>query len=118
MRFKRVRWAAMEFLLKAQKRMRRKLIIEQLLLLFLRCLLVFLLGLLLARFLGFDPLDGRETPPTPTSSSSTTRRAWATAAAATTADRPTPFGEAKKRTSPSRSPRPPPRRPRRRRSTC
>src|ERR687896_548490 len=36
MRFKRVRWAAMEFLLKAQKRNRRRLIIEQLLLLALR----------------------------------------------------------------------------------
>ena len=33
MRFKRIRWAAMEFLLKAQKRNRRRLIIEQLLLL-------------------------------------------------------------------------------------
>src|SRR3954451_15302419 len=53
MRFRRVRWAAMEFLLKAQKRMRRKLILEQLLLLFLRCLLVFLAGVLFARFLGF-----------------------------------------------------------------
>jgi hypothetical protein len=53
MRFRRVRWAAMEFLLKAQKRMRRKLILEQLLLLFLRCLLVFLAGVLIARFLGF-----------------------------------------------------------------
>ena len=46
MRFRRVRWAAMEFLLKAQKRMRRKLIIEQLLLLLLRVLLVLLVGLL------------------------------------------------------------------------
>jgi hypothetical protein len=53
MRFRRVKWAAMEFLLKAQKRMRRKLILEQLLLLLLRCLLVFLAGVLLARFLGF-----------------------------------------------------------------
>jgi hypothetical protein len=50
MRFKRVRWAAMEFLLKSQKRNRRKLIIEQLILLALRCLLVLLAGLLLARF--------------------------------------------------------------------
>src|SRR5438132_809222 len=49
MRFKRVRWAAMEFLLKSQKRNRRKLIIEQLILLALRCLLVLLAGLLLAR---------------------------------------------------------------------
>ena len=31
-RYKRVRWAAMEFLLKAQKRVRRKLIVQQLLL--------------------------------------------------------------------------------------
>lgn len=53
MRFKRVRWAAMEFLLKAQKRMKRKMIIEQLLLLILRCLLMLLIGLLVARFFGF-----------------------------------------------------------------
>ena len=33
MRFKRIRWAAMEFLLKSQKRNRRRLIIEQLILL-------------------------------------------------------------------------------------
>src|SRR3954451_23858318 len=52
MRFKRIRWAAMEFLLKSQKRNRRRLIIEQLILLMLRCLLVLLLGLLLARFVG------------------------------------------------------------------
>src|SRR5262245_20804139 len=64
MRFRRVKWAAMEFLLKAQKRMRRKMIIEQLILLFLRCFLIFLLGLLFARFLGFDPLQGKETRPT------------------------------------------------------
>ena len=55
MRFKRVRWAAMEFLLKSQKRNRRKLIIEQLILLALRCLLVLLVGLLLGRLrLGGD----------------------------------------------------------------
>lgn len=52
MRFKRIRWAAMEFLLKAQKRTRRRLIIEQLLLLALRCLLVALIGLLVMRFVG------------------------------------------------------------------
>src|SRR5262245_22502814 len=57
MRYKRVRWAAMEFLLKAQKRMRRRLIIEQLLLLFLRCLLVALTGLLVLRFVGFSFSD-------------------------------------------------------------
>ena len=61
MRFRRVKWAAMEFLLKAQKRMKRKLIIEQLILLLLRCLLVFLVGLLFARYLGFSPLQGKET---------------------------------------------------------
>lgn len=54
MRFKRVKWAAMEFLLKAQKRMKRKMIIEQLLLLILRCLLMLLIGLLVGRFFGFN----------------------------------------------------------------
>src|SRR5438445_9129033 len=52
MRFKRLRWAAMEFLLKSQKRNRRRLIIEQLLLLLLRCLLIALAALLLSRFIG------------------------------------------------------------------
>src|SRR5262245_43391475 len=56
MRFKRIRWAAMEFLLKSQKRNRRRLIIEQLLLLMLRCTLVLLAALLVARFLGFSAL--------------------------------------------------------------
>src|SRR4051795_6516254 len=51
MRYRRVRWAAMEFLLKSQKRNRRRLIIEQLILLLLRIMLVLLVGLLLARFL-------------------------------------------------------------------
>src|SRR5262249_52314694 len=53
MRFKRIRWAAMEFLLKSQKRNRRKLIIEQLILLFLRILLVLLAALIVARLLNF-----------------------------------------------------------------
>src|SRR5258706_7219764 len=52
MRFRRIRWAAMEFLLKSQKRNRRRLIIEQLILLLLRCLLIALATLLLARFIG------------------------------------------------------------------
>src|SRR2546430_17489734 len=56
LRFKRVRWAAMEFLLKSQKRNRRRLIIEQLILLALRCLLVVLAGFLIARLLGFSAL--------------------------------------------------------------
>src|SRR6478609_8204691 len=51
MRFKRIRWAAMEFLLKSQKRNRRRLIIEQLILLLLRILLVLLAAFLVARFL-------------------------------------------------------------------
>src|ERR1700716_170685 len=51
MRFKRIRWAAMEFLLKSQKRNRRRLIIEQLILLLLRILLVLLAGFLVARLL-------------------------------------------------------------------
>src|SRR3954468_8019622 len=55
MRFRRVKWAAMEFLLKAQKRTRRKMILEQLILLLLRCLIVFLIGVLLARYVGFEP---------------------------------------------------------------
>jgi len=55
MRFKRIRWAAMEFLLKSQKRNRRRLIIEQMILLALRCLLVLLTGFLVARFVGARP---------------------------------------------------------------
>src|SRR3954467_9758541 len=62
LRFKRIRWAAMEFLLKAQKRMRRRLLIEQLILLALRCLLVALAGLLVLRFVGFS-LAGFEGKP-------------------------------------------------------
>src|SRR5881392_4194468 len=62
MRFKRIRWAAMEFLLKAQKRTRKRLIIEQLLLLALRCILVAMAGLLVARFVGaaFGPDGGKQ----------------------------------------------------------
>ncbi len=52
MRYRRVKWAAMEFLLKSQKRNRRRLIIEQLILLLLRILLVLLIGLLLARLVS------------------------------------------------------------------
>jgi hypothetical protein len=55
MRFKRVRWAAMEFLLKSQKRNRRRLIIEQLILLALRCLLVLLAGFLVSRYVRAMP---------------------------------------------------------------
>jgi len=52
MRYKRIRWAAMEFLLKSQKKNRRRVIIEQIILLLLRILLVLLAGFLLARFIG------------------------------------------------------------------
>jgi antitoxin (DNA-binding transcriptional repressor) of toxin-antitoxin stability system len=54
MRFKRIRWAAMEFLLKSQKRNRRRLIIEQILLLLLRIFLVVLAVWLVARYIGFS----------------------------------------------------------------
>src|SRR6516162_1453089 len=54
MRFKKIKWAAMEFLLKSQKRNRRRLIIEQLILLALRCLLVLLAVLLVSRYLGLS----------------------------------------------------------------
>lgn len=60
LRYRRVRWAAMEFLLKSQKRNRRRVILEQLLLLLLRILIVLVLGFLLARFLGFDPSEQAE----------------------------------------------------------
>ncbi|MGE3803267.1 MAG: BatA domain-containing protein [Gemmataceae bacterium] len=63
MRYRRVRWAAMEFLLKSQKRNKRRLIIEQLLLLLLRIILVLLAALLLARLVGAE-IAG--TPLTPT----------------------------------------------------
>src|SRR6266542_5247582 len=58
MRFKRIRWAAMEFLLKSQKRNRRRLIIEQILLLLLRCLLVLLAAFLVSRFIGCSATGG------------------------------------------------------------
>ena len=51
-RFKIVNWAAMEFLLRAMRKNRRRLRFEQLLLLATRCLLLALLGLALARPIG------------------------------------------------------------------
>lgn len=48
-RFRRVRWSAMEFLLKAQKKNRRRVRVENLLLLLLRTLLVLLIVLLVSR---------------------------------------------------------------------
>ena len=51
-RFKTVTWAAMDFLLRALKKNRRRLRFEQWLLLATRCLLIFLVGMALARPLG------------------------------------------------------------------
>ena len=48
-RFRRVRWGAMDFLFEAQSRNRRRVRLEQLLLLLLRCLAVFLIALMLMR---------------------------------------------------------------------
>ncbi len=48
-RFRRVRWAAMDFLLAAHKKNRRRIRLEQLILLALRCLAIVLLALMIAR---------------------------------------------------------------------
>lgn len=48
-RFRRIRWAAMDFLLEAQRRNRRRVRLEQLILLILRCLAIFLLALVMTR---------------------------------------------------------------------
>ncbi len=48
-RFKRVRWAAVEFLLAAEKKNRRRVKLEEWLLLALRCLAVLLIAMLIAR---------------------------------------------------------------------
>lgn len=54
MRYRRVRFAAMEFLLQSQQRNQRRLLIEQLLLLLLRILIVIAIVLLIARLI-LDP---------------------------------------------------------------
>src|SRR5579864_8345492 len=61
--FKTVAWAAMEFLMRAMRKNRRRMEFEQWLLLATRCLLVFLLGLALARPMGCErsSLAGRLT---------------------------------------------------------
>jgi hypothetical protein len=64
MRFKKIRWAAIEFLLKAQKKKQRQILLEQLILLLLRILLVLLFALLLARFVGCNNLSGDESAQT------------------------------------------------------
>ena len=48
-RFRRIRWAAIEFLLQAERRNRRRVRLEELILLALRCLAILLIGLLVAR---------------------------------------------------------------------
>ena len=48
-RFKIVNWAAMDFLFDAEKKNRRRVKLENFILLLLRCLAMLLLGLLLAR---------------------------------------------------------------------
>jgi hypothetical protein len=53
-RFKVVRWAAMEYLLQAMRKNRRRIKFEQWLLLAVRCLLIFFMGLALARPLGCE----------------------------------------------------------------
>src|SRR3954468_7043156 len=53
-RFKVVRWAAMEYLLQAMRKNRRRLKFEQWVLLACRCLLIFLMGMALARPLGCE----------------------------------------------------------------
>src|SRR6188768_1102576 len=53
-RFKTVTWAAMDFLLRAMKKNRRRLRFEQWVLLATRCLLLLLLGMALARPLGCE----------------------------------------------------------------
>ncbi|MFT3882558.1 MAG: BatA domain-containing protein [Gemmatales bacterium] len=60
LRYKKIDWAAMEFLLKAIQRHKRKLLMEQLLLLLLRCLLVLLVVLLIVRPLWFMGGTGSE----------------------------------------------------------
>lgn len=58
-RYRRVRWAAMDFLLDAHRRNRRRVRLEQLILLALRCLVVLLLALAFARpFMSSGLLSG------------------------------------------------------------
>ncbi len=49
-RYRRVRWAAMDFLMEAHRRNRRRMRVEELLLLALRCLAMFLVGVMIARW--------------------------------------------------------------------
>ena len=115
MRFSRVRWAAMEFLLKSQKRNRRRLIIEQLILLLLRILLVLLVGLLAGplplRRPGLRPAAEHAARRPPRRHGQHGRRLAAGRRAARPPSRPP------RPPSSTRSPRAPPRPARRRRSS-
>ncbi len=59
-RYKRIRWAAMEFLLLAFKRTRRRVQVEHLIILLIRCLMLLMLGAALARPLGALVTGGRD----------------------------------------------------------
>ncbi len=48
-RFQRIRWAAMQFLMDADKQNRKRVRMEELILLALRCLAIFLIGLMISR---------------------------------------------------------------------
>ena len=54
-RFKILDWAAMRFLLESVRQNRRRVQLEELILLALRCLAIFLLAMAVARFAGFSP---------------------------------------------------------------
>jgi len=54
-RFKILDWAAMRFLLESVRKNRRRIRLEELILLLLRCLAVFLLAVAVARFMGCAP---------------------------------------------------------------
>ncbi len=54
-RFKVLDWAAMKFLLESVRKNRRRVRIEELILLALRCLAIFLLALAVGRFIGCSP---------------------------------------------------------------
>lgn len=63
-RFRRRKWAAMEFLLRAMRKNRRRLQLENLILLLLRCLLLLLLALAMARpFVRGTPIGGLSDQP-------------------------------------------------------
>jgi len=66
-RFRIRRWAAMQFLLDSLRRNRRRLRIEELILMALRCLALFLLAMAIARFAGCgdsELIGGGQTPET------------------------------------------------------